>query len=49
MDFETLFAKTPASLDEITSRVAYALQRHPLASVDAGAVIADMDDHAAVV
>ena len=30
MDFETLFAKTPATLDEIRTRVAYALQRHPL-------------------
>ena len=30
MDFETLFAKTPATLDEIRARVSYALQRHPL-------------------
>ena len=30
MDFETLFAKTPATLDEIKARVAYALERHPL-------------------
>ena len=30
MDFETLFAKTPATLDEIRTRVTYALQRHPL-------------------
>ena len=30
MDFETLFAKTPATLDEIRTRVFYALQRHPL-------------------
>jgi len=30
MDFETIFAKTPATLDEITTRVAFALQRHPL-------------------
>ena len=30
MDFETLFAKTPATLDEIRVRVAYALARHPL-------------------
>ena len=30
MDFETLFAKTPATLDEIRARVAYALERHPL-------------------
>jgi len=30
MDFETLVAKTPATLDEIRLRVAYALLRHPL-------------------
>lgn len=30
MDFEQLFAKTPATLDEIRTRVAFALQRHPL-------------------
>jgi hypothetical protein len=30
MDFETLFAKTPATIDEIRARVAYALERHPL-------------------
>ena len=30
MDFETFFAKTPATLDEIRTRVAYALKRHPL-------------------
>lgn len=30
MDFEKLFAKTPATLDEIRRRVAFALQRHPL-------------------
>jgi hypothetical protein len=30
MDFETLFQKTPVSLDEIRRRVAYALERHPL-------------------
>jgi hypothetical protein len=30
MNFETFFAKTPATLDEIRTRVAYALQRHPL-------------------
>jgi hypothetical protein len=30
MDFETLFAKTPATLDEIRARVAFALKRHPL-------------------
>lgn len=30
MGFETLFAKTPATLDEIRTRVTYALERHPL-------------------
>jgi hypothetical protein len=30
MDFGTLFAKTPATIDEIRTRVAYALERHPL-------------------
>jgi hypothetical protein len=30
MDFDTLFAKTPATLDEIRYRVARALDRHPL-------------------
>jgi hypothetical protein len=30
MDFETLFAKTPVTIDEIKRRVAYALERHPL-------------------
>jgi hypothetical protein len=30
MDFETLFTKTPATLDEIKARVSYALERHPL-------------------
>jgi hypothetical protein len=30
MNYEPLFAKTPATLDEIRIRVAYALQRHPL-------------------
>jgi hypothetical protein len=30
MGFEALFAKTPATLDEIRERVAYALERHPL-------------------
>lgn len=30
MDFERLFDKTPATLDEITIRVAHALHRHPL-------------------
>ena len=30
MDFEKLYEKTPATLDEIRARVAYALERHPL-------------------
>ena len=30
MDFETLFAKTPATIEEIKARVAYSLERHPL-------------------
>jgi hypothetical protein len=30
MDFETLFGKTPATIEEISARVAYALERHPL-------------------
>ena len=30
MDFETLFAKTPATIEEIRTRVAFALERHPL-------------------
>jgi hypothetical protein len=30
MDFETLFEKTPATIEEIRRRVAYALERHPL-------------------
>jgi hypothetical protein len=30
MDFEAQFAKTPATLDELRTRVFYALQRHPL-------------------
>jgi len=30
MEFDTLFARTPATLDEIRTRVAFALQRHPL-------------------
>jgi hypothetical protein len=30
MDFDTLFAKTPATLEEIKRRVYYALERHPL-------------------
>jgi hypothetical protein len=29
MDFETFYAKTPATLEEIRARVAYALDRHP--------------------
>ncbi|THD56362.1 MAG: hypothetical protein E8A46_03755 [Bradyrhizobium sp.] len=29
MDFDTFFAKTPATLDEIKNRVACALERHP--------------------
>ena len=29
MNFETFLAKTPATLDEIKNRVAYALERHP--------------------
>ena len=29
MDFETLFTKTPATLEEIRTRVGYALDRHP--------------------
>ncbi len=29
MDFDTVFAKTPATLDEIKNRVAWALDRHP--------------------
>jgi hypothetical protein len=29
MDFETFCAKTPATLEEIRARVAYALERHP--------------------
>ena len=28
MDFEALFAKTPATIDELKIRVFYALQRH---------------------
>jgi hypothetical protein len=34
MDFETLFAKTPATLEEIKRWVAYALERHPLCRGD---------------
>jgi hypothetical protein len=30
MDFGTLFAKTPATLEEIKARVGHALARHPL-------------------
>ena len=30
MDFETLFEKTPATIEEIRARAAYALERHPL-------------------
>ena len=30
MEFERFFEKTPATLDEIKNRVAYALERHPL-------------------
>jgi hypothetical protein len=30
MDIETRFAKTPATIDEIKTRVGYALDRHPL-------------------
>jgi hypothetical protein len=30
MDIETRFAKTPATIDEIRTRVGYALDRHPL-------------------
>ena len=30
VDFETLFAKTPATIEEIRTRVAFALERHPL-------------------
>jgi hypothetical protein len=30
MDFETVFARTPATLEEIRTRVGYALERHPL-------------------
>jgi hypothetical protein len=30
MDLDTLFAKTPATIEEIRARVAYALDRHPL-------------------
>ena len=30
MEFETRLSRTPATLDEIRTRVAFALQRHPL-------------------
>ena len=30
MDLEALFAKTPATIEEIRARVAFALDRHPL-------------------
>jgi hypothetical protein len=30
MDFEALYEKTPATLEEIKTRVAYELERHPL-------------------
>ena len=30
MDSEAVFAKTPATIEEIRARVAYALDRHPL-------------------
>jgi hypothetical protein len=30
MDPDAYFAKTPATIDEIRTRVAFALQRHPL-------------------
>jgi hypothetical protein len=30
MDFGTIFAKTPATLEEIKARVGHALARHPL-------------------
>jgi hypothetical protein len=30
VDLETFFSKTPATLDEIKTRVGYALERHPL-------------------
>ena len=30
MDPDAYFAKTPATIDEIKTRVAFALQRHPL-------------------
>ncbi len=30
MEFEKFFEKTPATLDEIKNRVAYAQERHPL-------------------
>jgi hypothetical protein len=30
MEFDAIFAKTPASMDEIRVRVGHALERHPL-------------------
>jgi len=30
MNFEALYAKTPATIEEIRARVSYALERHPL-------------------
>ena len=30
MDFETLYERTPVTLEEIRARVGYALERHPL-------------------
>lgn len=30
MDLDALFSRTPATIDEIRTRVAYALERHPL-------------------
>ena len=45
MDLETLFARTPATIDEIRTRVAYALQRHRMHPVSTpgqeGAILAE--------
>jgi hypothetical protein len=30
MEFDAIFARTPASMEEIEVRVGYALERHPL-------------------
>jgi len=30
MQFDAIFAKTPASMDQIRARVGHALERHPL-------------------